>query len=33
VRIPSDLRSAAVSGPMPRMSVIGYAIDAPSARR
>src|SRR5580658_4255279 len=28
VRIPSDLRSAAVSGPMPRMSVIGYAIDA-----
>src|ERR1700675_720237 len=28
VRIPSDLRSAAVSGPMPRMSVIGYAVDA-----
>ena len=29
VRIPSDLRIAAVSGPMPRMSVIGYAIAAP----
>jgi hypothetical protein len=28
VRIPSDLRIAAVSGPMPRMSVIGYAIAA-----
>src|SRR5258708_18039654 len=28
VRIPSDLRIAAVSGPMPRMSVIGYAINA-----
>jgi hypothetical protein len=28
VRIPSDLRIAAVSGPMPRMSVIGYAIGA-----
>src|SRR5579864_1260971 len=33
VRIPSDLRIAAVSGPMPRMSVIGYAIGAsPSPR-
>src|SRR4029077_20463412 len=33
VRIPSDLRIAAVSGPMPRMSVIGYAIAASPAAR
>src|SRR5579864_272031 len=33
VRIPSDLRIAAVSGPMPRMSVIGYAIGASPAPR